>query len=64
MNGYLVKCTAPFDTLFVGPFGAQDSADEFARDPRASRYRRNVPDELARLLFDRYEREVVQVIEP
>lgn len=63
---YLVKCTwsQVGTVIYVGPFSAKDSAEEFASDPRASRYRLWVNDRLADNLFQQYEREVVQVFHP
>jgi len=62
---YLVKCTATgLDTLYVGPFSAADSADDFARDPFACRHRDRLGDETAREIFRMYEREVVKVCAP
>jgi hypothetical protein len=65
VNSYLVKCTATgLDTLYIGPFTAPDSADDFAADPRVSHYRHRVGDEMAGVISREYQREVVKVCEP
>lgn len=62
---FMVKCTwPPAKPIYIGPFSARDSAEDFASDPRSSRYRSHIRAATAAHLFESYEREVVEVLAP
>jgi hypothetical protein len=59
---YLLRCTAAgLDTLYLGSFSALDSATEFASDPFIPRNRHWMDDDMARMIFAQYQRDVGKV---